>query len=362
MKKLALVFMMLFVATGALFAQSDLQVLAVVKVNKSESITLKQLKQRCDIYQKQLGRNLTGDEKKKILDTLIDEKLVYQSAQKAGLSIPDSYIDQYFLQSISQSIGKEVSEKELADIVKKTQNKSLDEFLIDSTGMNVTEYKNYLKNQLIIQQYVVQVNKDKLQKVAPTDEEIRIAYESNKSSFVWNDMIKVLLVIVEKGSDADAAKNKLTDLLNKYKDKKLTSEQIAIQSQSESAGYKAAEIIVPKNEQSANGIGMTLQNLIFVFEQGKGYLSGTQETTGDYRFLSVLEKYDAKMLGISDIVQPDTTVTVYDYIRSSLTQQKQAAYVATAAQELSTSLNTAENVERKKTGAALDKLLAWENN
>ena len=66
------------------------------------------------------------------------------------------------------------------------------------------------------------------------------------------------------------------------------------------------------------------------------------------------------MLSISDIVQPETTVTVYDYIRSNLTQQKQMAYVQEAAQNLSKSLNTSDNVEMKKTGAALDKLLNWE--
>ena len=65
------------------------------------------------------------------------------------------------------------------------------------------------------------------------------------------------------------------------------------------------------------------------------------------------------MLAIGDIVQPDTTVTVYDYIRSNLTQQKQQAFMSNAAAEISKKLHTAENVEMKKTGAALDKLLDW---
>ena len=73
------------------------------------------------------------------------------------------------------------------------------------------------------------------------------------------------------------------------------------------------------------------------------------------------KKYDAKMLAIGDVVQPDTTVTVYDYIRGNLTQQKQMQYVQYAAQQLADSLNTSENVEMKKKDAALDKLLSWEN-
>ena len=69
------------------------------------------------------------------------------------------------------------------------------------------------------------------------------------------------------------------------------------------------------------------------------------------------KKYDAKMLAISDIVQPESTVTVYDYIRAQITQQKQMAFVQKAAQDMSKSLNVPENVEMKKSGAALDKLL-----
>ncbi len=359
MKKIALTLMILLLASVSVFAQNDLQVLAVVKYNKNESITVKQLKARCDIYQKQINRPLTVDEKKTLLNTLIDEKLILQAAQKSGISIPDSYVDQYFMQGMSQSLGVNVTEKELAEVVKKTQGITLDELLIKQVGMNVSEYKNYLKNQLMMQQYVVKENQAALQKIAPTDEEIRMAYESNKSSFVWNDMIKILLVIVEKGSDPDAAKLKLADLLNKYKDKKLTAEQIAVQSEVEGSGYQAGEILVPKNEQSANGIGMTFQNLLVLFGQDEGFTSDIQETEKDYRFVSIIKKYGAKMLSIGDIVQPETTVTVYDYIRSSLTQQKQMAYVQQAAQNISKTLNTSDNVEMKKSGAALDKLLSW---
>ncbi len=359
MKKIALALMIFCLTAASVFAQSDLQVLAVVKLNKNESITVKQLKARCDVYQKQVNRALTVDEKKKVLNTLIEEKLVLQAAQKAGLNIPDSYVDQYFAQGMSQSIGAQVTEKELAEMVKKTQGITLDELLIKQVGMNVAEYKNYLRNQLMMQQYVVQQNQASLQKVAPTDEEIRMAYESNKAQFVWNDMVKVLLVIVPKADNSDAAKLKLNDLLNKYKDKKMTAEQISIQSGSEGSGYQAGEILVPKNEASANGIGMTLQNLLYIFSQNEGYCSDIQETEKDFRFISILKKYDAKMLAISDIVQPESTVTVYDYIRSSITQQKQMAFVQQAAQDLSKSLNTSDNVEMKKTGAALDKLLAW---
>lgn len=306
-----------------------------------------------------MNRALTLEEKKSTLDSLINEKLMLQAAQKEGITIPDSYVDQYFAQAMSQSVGRSITEKELSDYVKKTEGITLDELLLKQMGMNVADYKSFLKNQLMMQQYVVQKNSAELQKVSPSDDEIRMFYESNKSSFVWNDIVKVLMVVVEKGSNADQAKLKLGDLLNKYKDKKLTSQQIALQSESDGSGYQAGEILVPKNETSALGLGMPFENLLYLFTQEEGFVSDIQETDKDYRFISVLKKYNAKMLSLSDIVQPETTVTVYDYIRSNLAQQKQMAYVQTAAQEMSKTLNTSENVEMKKTGAALDKLLDW---
>ena len=359
MKKIIAVLSVLMLTSFAVFAQSDLQVLAVVKLTKNESITLKQLKTRCEAYEKQMGgRALTIDEKKQVLDTLIEERLIVQAAAKEGITIPDSYVDQYFAQDMSQTLGVSVTEKDLDELFKK-QGRSLDDVLIEQTGMNKAEYKSQLKNTLLMQQDVVQKNQAEIQKVAATDEEIRMAYESNKSSFVWNDMIKMLLVIVPKGNAPDAAKQKAVDFLGKYKSKALTAEQIAVQSQAENSGYQAGQMLLPKTEAAAASISMTLQNLLYVFGQGEGYTSDVEETVNDYRFVSVLKKYDAKMLGIGDIVQPETTVTVYDYIRANLTQNKQQIFLNNAASTMSKGLHTAENVEMKKTGAALDKLLEW---
>lgn len=361
MKKIFAVLSIFIFASVAAFAQADLTPLAVVKLNKNESITVKQLKTRCETYEKQIGRSLTVDERKQVLNTLIEETLIVQAAAKTGITIPDSSVDQYFAQSMSQSLGVNVTEKELEELLKKQQGKSLDEVLLEQTGMNKADYKKHLKNVLIMQQYVVQKNQAEIQQVAATDDEIRLAYESNKSSFVWNDMVKMLLVIVPKGSNPDAAKQKAVDFLSKYKAKSLTAEQIVVQSQAENSGFQAGLGLFPKTEAAASGIGMSLQNLVYVFTQGEGYISDVEETSSDFRFLSVIKKYDAKMLGIGDLVQPETTVTVYDYIRSNLTQQKQQAYLNNAATNVAKELHTAENVDMKKSGAALDKLLDWGN-
>ena len=74
MKRIVIALMMVF-TSFCMFAQSDLQVLAVVKLNKNESITVKQLKARCETYQKQMGKKLTVEERKMVLKSLTEEKL-----------------------------------------------------------------------------------------------------------------------------------------------------------------------------------------------------------------------------------------------------------------------------------------------
>lgn len=361
MKKIVIAITMLFLTAGLAFAQTtDLQVLAVVKYNKSESVTVKQVKSRVNAYEKQMGRKLSADDRKKVLDALIEEKVMLQAAAKSGLAIPDSAVDQYFIQGLCQQLGVQVSEKELGELVKKTQGITLDEMLSQQVGMNVTEYKAYLKNQLTIQQFVVQSKQADIQKIAPTDEEIRAFYEGNKASFVQTDMVKIFMIVVPKGDNKDNAMVKAGELRNKFVEKKLTADQLAVQSKLDNSGYQAGELLLPKTEMSSMQLGMAYQALLLLFAQEEGFVSKVEETENDYRVLVVQKKYDAKMLSLSDLVQPDTNVTVYDYIRANLGQQKQMQFIQITAQELADGLNTPDNVEWKKSGDALLKLLSWE--
>ena len=360
MKKIILALSILLAAAGTTFAQSsDLQVLAVVKYNKSESITVKELKTRCNMQEILLGQKLTLDQKKTVLSKLIDEKLVSQAAAKAGLSIPDSTIDQYFVEVMSQTVGQTVTEKQLNDYYK-TQNTTLDAELKKQTGLNVAEYKAYIKGQLTGQQYVAQVRSEQIQAQAvPTDAEIRAFYEGNKASLVWNDMVKILMVSVPKGTNADNAKNKATELRNKYVDKKITKDQLVAQAKIEGADYYAEEGILPKTEAGAATIGLTYASILGLYEMNVGYISEVTESSDAYVFIVLTDKYAAKMLSLSDIIQPDSTTTVYEYIRQGLANSKAQTLMSQALTEVAEELRKPEYVEEKKTGVALDKLLNW---
>lgn len=358
MKRFVIAILMVF-AASCLFAQSDLQVLAVVKLNKNESITVKQLKTRVEAYQKQMGYEISAKDREKVLDSLIQERLVYQAATKAGLSVTDSAVEEYFLQTVSQSIGKKVSEQEFEEIVKQQTNMSLDEYMKKQVGMSVADYKAYLKSQMIAQQYILSQRQNELQLVSASDEEIRGYYELNKTSFVWNDMIKLYLVSIPSNGNVEQARVKADDLYNKLKEKKISTNQLSLDSKKEGSGFLAGEALVNKSQLSAQQLGISYGTLLDLFGKDKGWISSLEERDSGFWFYTIIKKYDAKMLSLSDVIEPDTTVTVYDYIRNNLGKSKQMEYLQKAAQEISNSLVTDANVDRKKTGAELEKLLAW---
>ena len=122
---------------------------------------------------------------------------------------------------------------------------------------------------------------------------------------------------------------------------------------------KAGDVLVNKSQMSAQQLGISYGDLLELFKNEKGYISDVVEQETNFQFFTIVKKYEAKMLSLSDVVQPETTVTVYDYIKQSLGQQKQMEYLTNAAGEIAASLDTEENVERKKKGADLDKLLNW---
>jgi len=359
MKRLVVFFVLLSTAFLA-SAQSDLQPLVTIKLHKTESITLKQLKNRVAAYQKQAGgTSFTVEQKKQILDAMIDEKLALQAAQKAGISVTDSEVNDYFLNSISAMVGRSITEQEFAALVKSQSGLSLDDYFFSQIGMKLPEYKNFLKTQLLAQRYVVSLKRNELQNTAATDAEIRSFYEINRSTFVQNDILKLFMVVVPKSKDAAAAKKLADSLYGEVKNKKTNYAQLKVKSKLDNSGFQAGDMYISKGTLAAQQLGMDDAALLKLFSQNVGFISDISETPADYQFYVVQEKYGAKILALGDEVQPDTATTVYEYIKEQLGRQKEASAFAAAVEEVTKSLRTPENYQMLKTGEALNKLLDW---
>ncbi len=345
---------------GAVSAQSDLQPIANVKLQKTEPITLKQLKSRVEAYQKELNRVMTVDERKKVLDTLINERLVVQAAEKDGIKVNDSEVNQNFVTMISQQVGKNVTEAEFSQLIKQQTGMSVDDFMKAQNGMTLAEYKTFLRSQLLAQRYVMAKKQTEIQSLSgPADADIRSYYEVNKQNFVQPDMVKLFLVVVAKGDNPASAKTKASDLQKQLKDQSVSTAEIKVRSQAQASGYEAGDLYINKNQTAAKQLGISMDNLLKIFNMNINDVSDVTETNTDFQCFVVQDKYAAKILAISDVVKPGSNVTVYEYIKNNLLLQLQNKAVSDALAQLINDLRKPENYQMLKTGADLDKALSW---
>ena len=184
-------------------------------------------------------------------------------------------------------------------------------------------------------------------------------FDNNRSNFYWNDMIEVLLVVANKADNfyTEDRLVKIEDLRNSYINKEIELDEILSESFLNNNVFQAGLILVPINENSANAIGLTINELKSLFEQDVGFTSNVIEKEQDYRFFVVYEKYHAKMLDLNDPYQPDSDITVYDYIKSWLTQQKQQSYIQVATKQMAADLNNSTYVWMEKTESEILNIL-----
>ena len=303
---------------------------------------------------------MTAKQREEVLDTLVNEHLVVQAAEKEGLRISDSDLNNNFNQILSQQVGREITEAEFARMVKEQYNMTLDEFMRAQNGMSLAEYKKFLRSQLLAQQYVVLKKRDELQNVqGPNDAAIRTYYDLNKQQFFQPDMTKIFLVIAEKGKNASAAEKLVSDIQKELKSKPSATAEIQARSQRSGSGFQAGEVYINKNETAAAQLGIPMQALLAIFSMDINAVSEVSETKDNFQCFIVQSKYPAKILEIGDEVQPGTAITVYEFIRRNLTARAQSEAMGNALREIIKELRTPANFQIMKSGNALTAALSW---
>ena len=353
-------FFLLFVLfCGLLYAQADLQPIAEVRLLKREPITLGQLKLQIATLEKGYGRKLSVDERKKVLDGIVNERLLRQAAEKEGIKIADSQVNEYFNNMLSQQVGYPITEAEFAKLIETETKQSLNEFMKTQTGMGVVESKEFLRGQIAVQVYVGQKKGADLNKIAgPTDSEIRSQYDMNKQSFVRPDTVKLFLVVVPKQKNTQAEKEKI-EAIKKRVEKNIKAIDEIKKDSGEKSGYLAEFVYAAKTQLAAQQMGITMEALMEIFKQKINFVSDVTEMSNNFQFFVVMEKLDVKILTLSDVIDPNQTTTVYEYIRQTLTTEKQSVALQQAIQQLTEDLRVATNYKMLKDDASLTKLLDW---
>jgi len=327
MKRIINLFIFGVLITAFGFSQADLQPVAIVRLTQSEPITVKQFRTEVERMELQTGRPLTSNERRQVLDVMINERLAMQAAARDRITVTDNEINQQIQQlrsSMTQSLGRQPTDAEFAQAVR------------NETGLELPAFRDQLRRQMILQKYIMEKKKDSFANIKePTEEEIRNSYMLIRSQLVRPDTVRFSMIQVPF-SDALSkvrAKDIADRLTREIGNSPARFDETLLKGQVQNAEYQAGDGgYLPRNLEAQQLVGTEFMNLAFSLKQGE--ISRFLEGQRGFQMIKITETYSQKNLELDDIIQLGTRITVREYIGNTLLQERQQAAIEIASQEI----------------------------
>jgi parvulin-like peptidyl-prolyl isomerase len=313
-------------------AQSDLQAAAVVRLTRTEPISVKLLRTEVERMEKSAGRVLSADEKWQVLDVMINERLAILAAERDRVTISDNEVNQQIQQlqaQMAQTLGRQPTEDEFARAIQ------------DQTGLEMAAFREQLRRQGLVQKYLMSKKQSLFNSIkTPTEAEILNTYNLAKAQFVRPETVRFSMIQVPPGSDAPGrtrAKELADRLIREIGSNPARFDEAVTRSLAPNSGYQGGDGgYLPRNIQAQQIVGEQFINTAFSLKQGE--ISRLIEGPRGYQIIKITETYDMKNLDLDDIFQLGTRMTVRDYIGNAMLQERQQAVIEQATQELITEL------------------------
>jgi parvulin-like peptidyl-prolyl isomerase len=356
MKRCILFLCSFCVVSGLAFAQIDLQPVAVVRLSKTEQITVKQFKEYISwltitkaMSTQNSNAQLTDAEKRQALDELGNQFLACQAAEQEKVTVTDRELNQYFDQSI-----KGFSEG-LARVLGHTPTDAeIDTELRNRTGMSRASYKELMKRTLLTENYL-KVKKQSLFEgiKAPTDAEIQTIYNDVRAKSIFDNgfarpdavRVRMLMVPIRTPGEKAAAQTTANNLLRQIGGDPAKFDEAIRDFRRPDSGYLSGDGFVYKHDRIRQAMGASFVDAVFALKQGE--VSKLVERPDGFFIVKVIETYRAKTLSLDDIynLEDPRSPTVRKTISDAEVQRRFMETLQQASEELVTDLRKRGSVQ-----------------
>jgi parvulin-like peptidyl-prolyl isomerase len=317
------------VLVTAAFAQTDLQPAAIVRLTKSEPITVKQFRTTVEQLEKSGGRTLSQAERRLVLDSLIDQQLMLQAAERDKLSVTDNELNQQMQDlrnQLAQTLNRAPSDAEFAAAIRQQY------------GLELPAFREQVRKQFTIQKYLVAKKGSELQTSvkAPTEAEINQSFALYKSELVRPETVRVSMIQVPYGgntADRTRAKILADRLLAEIGGSPAKFDETVQKSKAPNSGYEGGDAgYLPHNAQGLQIVGNTFLNIAFRLRQGE--VSTLIEGIRGFQIIKVTESYEMKLLQLDDVMDFASGATVRAVLGNRILQERQQEVITKVTQEL----------------------------
>ena len=331
------------IAIPSVFA-SD--VAATVQLTVKESVSVQDLEARVAQYQKEAaaaGSTLTITPLD-VLDVMINDLLIIQGANRDGYAISDAQVETLIAQQkayLEQQAGQSVTNEQFELAVKQ------------SYGMTLQQFKKAIKDSSSVDKYVRGTQSSIIESYAkPTDEQILTFYRANRAQFMNPELVRISHIFMPFTNETKADVKKQMDQLARYlRYNTYTFEELVPKySKDTDSAQKGGDIgwLSYDDADLRKVLGDNFFEAVFALQLGKP--SGVIESSGGYHIVKVTTHTDPKLLSIDDKINPDSTVTVRQYISQTLSSQSQQNAYLKAIDNLVESLRNEATITIEYTG------------
>lgn len=185
MRKILISIVLVITAAFTLAAQ-DMAV-ATVRLERTEPVSGQQLEKTIQAIEQQQGRSLSKEDKKAVLDQMIDQVLVIQAAEAdKNIQISNDEVEQAGMRLLSQQLQSMGAIPPGAQLTDKQQYKQV----IEQQGLSLEEYERTIRNQLLAEKFITSSDQASFQAIGPASEdELNAEYQRRVSEFVVSDSV-----------------------------------------------------------------------------------------------------------------------------------------------------------------------------
>ncbi len=344
MKKIAILILTMFCISAIYSANAFDAVVAQVKLTKTELIKLSYVDEKLKLAQEQIGREFTAEEKDFILDSIINNELLKQAAAREGIKVTEDIV----IQMLKQQVGGVATDAQIKKAVE------------DQYKQPWAQVSKALIEQLMLQEYVKVAGAEDFKKyqVAPKQSDINDFYNSNKTKFVNPDMVRVNHIFFstqgKTESEKSTIKKKAEDSLALIKKGAKTFDELVQEvSDDRNSALNGGELGFLSRDEANTVQLLGLDFINKMFNLPMEQVSGVYQSNSGYHIVEVTEKRSARLLKLTDPVNPTTAMSVEQYIVQNLQQQ-----MATQAFSQVTEI-IIERLKKEAVIKIIDKSIPW---
>jgi parvulin-like peptidyl-prolyl isomerase len=259
---------------------------------------------------------------------MINERLMLQAAERDRVNITDNELNQHINQLRSQMVpmlGRQPNDAEFATAVR------------NQTGLELPAFREQTRRELTMQRYLFTQKQPLLESVRPpTEAEIVSMFELTRSQFVRPETVRISMIQVPYGENAAArtrARQQIDGFAREIGQNADRFNEVVVRSQAPNSGFMGGDVgWLPRNLEAVQSMGQEFVSLAFGLRPGE--ISRVVQGQIGYQIIKVTEFHSMRNLGLDDIFQLGTPVTVRAFIANGMMQDRQMAVFSQAVQEL----------------------------